>query len=273
VPDPFRKVRPGERIQIGARAWNAMLDAARAEQGRKSGRTFGDLTTTPDAAIVFVRNDSGADVDRYAVLGLDGPVFDPAADAASENAFLRNVAFSGVTPAAADHRGKFCILFEPAPQDRVVRAYVAGVCPVLVDVLDTGHAYADVTDGDPGGLTSGASGGAQILWKETDGSIGYGYGYTTGVQWALVRIGVVPTGVADFKVTTAVTKRVGTTMGTGAGTMQTVSSAGVYTSTGVSYTLKSKWTDKGVALDAYVTAYYNGAVWEVIDVDDCANLT
>jgi hypothetical protein len=153
-----------------------MVDAAVAERARQGGRGANDLTTTRDACIVRVRNETGSDLSRFNVVGLDEPIFLPDD---SEDAFLREVAFRGVTPATADHRGKFAILLEPAPVDRVVRAYLAGVCPVQVDVVAEGDTRADVDDGSTGVLTTAGGGSAQILWAEGG----------TGVQWAVVRFG------------------------------------------------------------------------------------
>ena len=76
------------------------------------------------------------------------------------------------------------MLSEPVRSNEIGRAYIAGVTPVRVNVIDANHTRADVEDGDatrlrssPGG--GSGSGGAQILWKE-DG---------TGEVWALVVLG------------------------------------------------------------------------------------
>lgn len=189
MADPYRQVRPGEDVEFSAAAWNAMLDAARAAKGPAAGRADAAPGRGRQADVVLVRNDSGGGLARASVLGLGGPAFSPAD---SEDAFLREVCFKGVTP-TADHLGKFCVLLEPAPAGRVARAYVAGVCPVLVDVGDPDDASADVAAGSAAHLLSSPSGGsAQILWKEADDAY---TGYYTGVQWALVRLGTPPPAV------------------------------------------------------------------------------
>jgi hypothetical protein len=55
-------------------------------------------------------------------------------------------------------------------------------------VIDADHQFADVDPTRTDRLASAGSGPAQILWRE--GDAGYGYGYETGEQWALVRIGL-----------------------------------------------------------------------------------
>lgn len=176
MPDPFKKVRPGEDVTFSAAVWNAMIDAARAARDGGGG-TGGARTTPRDGDIVRVRNDSGADLARRSVLGLDGPIFTPAD---SEDAFLREVTFKGVTP-TGDHQGKFCILLEPAPQNRVVRAYVGGVAQVKLHVADPAHTCADVSAGDTSALLTSDDGSAQVLWKDSGA-----YG---AAVWSLVRFG------------------------------------------------------------------------------------
>ncbi len=49
--------------------------------------------------------------------------------------------------AATDlHRGRFVILAEPIPAGAIGSAWVAGACPVQVDVTDASHVWADVKD-------------------------------------------------------------------------------------------------------------------------------
>jgi hypothetical protein len=183
MPDPYRKVSVNDELVIPANAWNDAVDAGRAEKQRQNDRLSGDRTTTRDACILRVKNETGGNLSRAAVVGLDGPIFAPSD---SLDAFLREVTFRGVTPAAS-HRGRFAILLAPAASGVVARAYLAGVCPVKVDVIDADHQFADVDPTHTDRLVSAGSGPAQILWRE--GDAGYGYGYETGEQWALVRIG------------------------------------------------------------------------------------
>jgi hypothetical protein len=59
-----------------------------------------------------------------------------------------------------------------------VRAAVAGVVPVQIDISDANHGFAEVKDNAAASLKSVAIGSAQILWKQTG----------TGLKWALVRL-------------------------------------------------------------------------------------
>ncbi len=181
MPDPYAKAQPGQPVVVAASVWNAMLDAARAHQAQQANRGTGDLDQFRQGDIVRVKNQTGSDLGIRSVLGLDGPIIAPADD---PDGFLQAVTFRGVVPGSG-HAGRFAILLEPAPADQVVRAFVAGVCQVQIDVIDEAHTCAEVATGETDALVSVDSGSAQILWKQGD----EGYGYETGVQWAIVRFG------------------------------------------------------------------------------------
>jgi hypothetical protein len=98
-----------------------------------------------------------------------------------------------------------------------VRAFLAGVCQVKVDVRDETHGYAEAIEGEVGHLRSSNTGTAQLLWTESDGGYAYGYGdgYGDGVQWAIVRLGSFPPGARYARTTTTLTAAVGRTLGVG----------------------------------------------------------
>jgi hypothetical protein len=187
VPDPYKKVRPGEPIPTSAALWNKLIELVDDRLDRRSG----DRTTTRDANIVRVLNEAGADLPRTAVVALRVPVFTPTD---SLDAFLREPTFRGTVPSTGDE-GRFGVLLEPAPQGRVVRAYVAGVCAVRVDVVDESHTCCDIDSGNTAALVSMDGGSAQILWRE---GFEEGYGYETGEQWAVIRIGSACSGAASY---------------------------------------------------------------------------
>ena len=208
MPDPFEKVKPGDSIQIHSTVWNSMLDVVRPN--RDTGNGVNKLTSTRGTIILRIKNESGDDLPRGAILGLDGPTFTPTD---SEDAFMREPSFSGIVPDIALHKRRYCVLLDPAADGSFARAFLAGVCQVRVDVIDPAHEFARIEDGETGFLTSSRYGHAQILWRE--GDEGYGYGYETGEQWALVRLGVTMSCFSVGKVNGSVTARVGSVLGTG----------------------------------------------------------
>jgi len=175
--DMMKKVRSGERLRIPARTFNTFIDAARDFEARQRNQQQDPKRRFASNGIVPVKNASGADRDRFDILGIDAPIFTPSDN---EESFKNQVALKGVTPTAADHTGRFVVLLEPAKSGAIVPGLVQGISPVRVDIQDEDHEFADVADGECGQLRSGTTGSAQILWKENG----------TGVKWAVVRLGL-----------------------------------------------------------------------------------
>ena len=76
--DALRKVKPGDPLAIPAEAFNAFIDAARDVQSRRLAQRQGaQPAQDPGTTVVLVRNDSGADRDRFDVLGIAGPLISP----------------------------------------------------------------------------------------------------------------------------------------------------------------------------------------------------
>jgi len=174
------KVHPGQPVRIGARAYNAIVEAANASAAQRQ-------TGEPPRRVIYpndhilVRNDSGTDQSRFAVLGIDDAIFDPAS---AIDSFKATIALACITPDVDDHKGRFVVLIEPIPDGEFGRAAVGGVVPVLIDVPDDGGSYAqpltaDVDDGNSENLLAASEGSAMILWRET--------GF--GTKWGVVRIG------------------------------------------------------------------------------------
>ena len=175
----MKKVLPGEKLEIPAPTYNAMIEAAKAEQARKTSATGGKSKyTPPDTDVILVQNDSGTDRERFDILGVDDVVITP-----TENAeeFKSRVALSCVAADPATHLGRFVVLLEPIADGKLGRASISGVCPCQIDVIAAGHKYADINpdSSDRYTLTSRQFGGAEILWKESG----------TGSKWAVLRIG------------------------------------------------------------------------------------
>lgn len=189
--DALKKTQPGARLRIPAEAYNAFVDAARdyRQRQRDLGQD-GAVAEPANSGIILVKNASGADRQRFDVLGIQQPIFGP-----SDNldTFKNRPALAGVVP-TADHAGKFVILLEPLKSGLIGRATASGVSIARVDVQDEADRMADAAEGQAASLKSGSSGVAQILWKEAG----------TGVKWAVVRIGgggggIVP-GIRQYQV-------------------------------------------------------------------------
>jgi hypothetical protein len=190
------KVSPGQPLRLSADAFNAFVDAAAAHQAGRLGQTSpGGNTTAPSGGVILVRNDSGADRERFAVLGLDTPLILPGDNLA---AFQERVAFRCVVPTVDAHARRIAVLQEPIPVGGIGRALVHGVTPALVAMAAEDDALAVVVEGSPrlqsaaeqaGAPADGAPGGdehaptdviaaARILWAEPG----------TGDRWAILQL-------------------------------------------------------------------------------------
>src|SRR5690606_26013395 len=119
----LRHVQRGQPLNIPADDWNRIVDATRAfyeQQAPAPGKapaTVGGVGR--QASVILVKNTSGQDQDRFAVLGIDAPIIAPGADG-NEEEFKRQVALSCVTP-TAEHAGRFVVLQEPLADGAIGR--------------------------------------------------------------------------------------------------------------------------------------------------------
>lgn len=178
--NPLRKSVPGDALPLSVRTQRHAADAARDTIRRTFGargiQTPGAFSKTAQTGIILVENNTGVDQDFLAVYGVDEPIILP-----SENAdtFKSEATIKGVIPTINEHLGKFVVALEPIANGLVGRAVVSGVTIAIVNVLDVGHTFAEVRDGETSTLESATSGAAVILWRESG----------TGEKLAIVRIG------------------------------------------------------------------------------------
>lgn len=175
MPDYFKPVRAGDKLEIKAPTWNAMLEAALAHKraGESGGVPGAGRVPVPD--VVMIHNASGQDVPAFGILGIDGVLVGPDTDLQQ---FLNKPCLSGVSP-TADHAGKFAVTINAIASGGIGRAIVLGVTACKVEMKAASDKYADVLPGSTTKLKSAATGAAKIIY--TAGS--------TGEQWALVQIG------------------------------------------------------------------------------------
>lgn len=170
--DPFSKVSPGDRIFENMRAdtWNGMLAAA--EAAASLGKTNYPAEFAPEDSVnILIQNATGADLIQFGIVAVSGsapPI--TAADNLAE--FYERRAMIGVLPSAS---ATIAITQEPIGAGKYGTATLVGMTPVKINVVDAVHTAAAVT-ADPTKLTSSATGGIPILWKESG----------TGTKWALV---------------------------------------------------------------------------------------
>lgn len=172
--DYLKRVHAGDSIEISARTWNTFVDVAR-DHLRQSRDQYSSGKVLPlQSGIILVKNDSGQNQDRFAVLGLGDSVIDPQDN---DESFKSRVALHADTPDRHTLE-KFVILTEAISQDDFGRAMLSGVTPVKLDVLSENDTYASPTIDDASHLTTHSGAGpAEILWKEAG----------TGIVWGIIR--------------------------------------------------------------------------------------
>ena len=171
----MRKVRPGESLQIPAKAYNAFVDAARYVRDLQHSIGGAPLRATHGQTIVLVKNASGSDLPRFGVLEITGVVFSPTDDA---DGFKSGPVLSGVAP-SGNLVGNFVVAMDPIAAGELGRAVVGGLSVAYLNVIDAAHEYADTASGVTATLRTCPAGAARIIWKESG----------TGSKWAVVRIG------------------------------------------------------------------------------------
>lgn len=173
-------VSAGQPLKISARTWNNVVDAAKAVRNGLFGPVGPGQRFTPQNTLIHVRNDTGGDLDRFAVVQVQEPLVDP-----TDNmiAFKDSTAMIGITP-DTDRSGRFAILQEPIKAGMIGVACIAGISVAYVEIVDEEHAYADVASGVTANLASGSNGAAQLLWVQAveDREV-------EDYAWALVRVG------------------------------------------------------------------------------------
>ena len=171
----FQHVRTGEPLQIPAATYNAMIDAAQAHRNRR-------MNLAPhgagfDSLYVYIVNSTGKSLQRFDVVGLDGP-----SETQNLDLFRNRIVFKGIVP-RKKHKGKFAVLQQDASPNMVVRACVYGATVAKIQVSssssnDNEPKYCDVKEDETGYLESGGS-GAEVLWSDN----------STQNRWAIIRIG------------------------------------------------------------------------------------
>ncbi|MEX0744238.1 MAG: hypothetical protein WD118_01440 [Phycisphaeraceae bacterium] len=174
----FKRRQAGERLTIRASEWNQLGDLVRQHQRGDGKPPPKSGFTGPDTTVVTIRNTTGGDLDRFAVVGLDGPLISPDDNEAE---FQTQPRFTGVTP-TLDHVGRFAVLLEPAAANALARAAVAGVTVARVHLTDPAKEHhAGIEPDESGHLVATPTGTARILWAED--------GESAEVRWAIVRLG------------------------------------------------------------------------------------
>ncbi len=175
-----KRFKTGEPLILTAEFLNSLIDVVERDSHRKNRLPLREVTHD-DHGKIWVKNTTGSDCARFAVLGIGDSVFDPAE---SEDQYKTKNVFEGVEPVYPDHFSNWVIILKDALDDEIVPALRVGRIVVNLQLKEEWHKYADISDvGSPDDtlrLVSGDVGFARILHVESGG---------TGDKWATIDVG------------------------------------------------------------------------------------
>ena len=182
--DQLKPLSPGDRWQPIASVLNGYQEAADYVRGlKRGGGALPGSSGGFDGTIATLKNNSGSDLDRFAVLGIDTPIVRP-----SDNldVFLKKIGLCGVTPDKNKHQGKFAVRLRPIANGDLGPAAIAGVVPVRVYVNSYMDKYCDVdvvrtVGSETVYIGSGACGAKMLYWEAA------GTGDNGKIVWAIVQ--------------------------------------------------------------------------------------
>jgi len=177
MPDPGAS----DPVQFDFQTAQRIVRAVRTVEqlpGKQTGHGGGNNNPQYAPPIIRrIRNDSGADREKFHILCIDGPVNDAISDTDEQ---ARQIYLKGITP-GTEHP---CVLLQDCRQNDYADFVDAGLCIVNVDMLVAGQQFVECVDGDATKLQSVASGGVgRIEWVEDNEA--------TGEMLAVVTLGEV----------------------------------------------------------------------------------
>jgi len=169
----FKRFRPGQR-KLSAANFNAMIDALRSAQATESKQK----QTPPNQT--YILNATGSDLlEAYAVLQVD-EVYPDMDEPQGVAVFRRKALLIGIAPDVDDifspGHNKIAITQGGAKNGGFVKCITAGVVQCRINMIDSGHKWAHLADGDTEKLVSDTTGTAYILAVDSG----------TGTKWAAV---------------------------------------------------------------------------------------
>lgn len=167
----MRHVQDGDPLAIPARTWNEVLDLL--ERGRGPGP--GPASMFLNTVRCLVKNNTGADLPRFGVVGIGDPLILPSDNEAE---FLKHMAFSGELAENGDFDLKWGLTVAPIINQEIGVVIVQGLAFCKIDT-DGATEAGPADDGDVEALTSSSCGLARVLWRESG----------SGNKWAIVCLG------------------------------------------------------------------------------------
>ena len=151
----------GQAFNPSASTWNAFVDLAEAASQEDSNPSEQKRPPTKQPAIVWVKNSSGNDLDRFCAVKLGSPLF---TQEQSENDFFNRIAFNAVELEGQENE-TVAILQEPLASDKIGKAAIAGMTIAKIEVTDENHKYAGYSKNHPDYLVSIDEGPLRLVYN------------------------------------------------------------------------------------------------------------
>ena len=164
MPSNFQRLKAGQPWRVTQATADAIIESA--EQYAQHSHDPVGLPPPEyrfEGEILDVRNDSGAALNRFSVVGLDNALITDDKNLLEFQNFPR---FSALTPKWPDHVGRYGVLIEPIAANAIGKCLVSGVVPVQVRLQQKmdNMLHAQIIDGVSGYLQEAEDGLATIVY-------------------------------------------------------------------------------------------------------------
>lgn len=163
---PLERQTKGENFKFSAATWNAFCDAA--EKVNAPDLAGGDRSQAGrSTSILWIKNASGADRDRFEVLMLDGPAITPAMNDAE---FKNRIYFEAIDWDGSESSTPV-VLLQPLADGKTGRGVVLGAAIAKIEINSASDKYAKYSSSHPEYLESTSVAGAiKLLYNPGEGA-------------------------------------------------------------------------------------------------------
>lgn len=173
----YKKVNAGDALTIPANVWNGLMDVLAEVRGNSSrGRTPLNRAQQLNAGVIMVKNNTGAVLDRFSVVGIGSPIVTPSQN---EPEFQRRVVVNAAGPSDT-YKGAWAIVQVSIPIGGWGLAVADGVTVTKVNISNAAHKRCEVQTGSTSLVSKANDAGSGIILWSAGG---------TGLQWCVVRVG------------------------------------------------------------------------------------
>jgi len=161
----MRHVTPGEIFTPSAPMHNALVDLLSSNQPTTSG---GRISGGSDPTVCLVRNNTGAALPLFGVVGLSTPLITPTENL---NAFLGQFNLIGVLAVSADYQYRWGICLTPIASGDTGLVRVSGLCHCWIDATSSAIDFAGPDESGTVASLIEADCGARVIWRDSGSGV------------------------------------------------------------------------------------------------------